>query len=241
MNTSVNTIKKLLWVLAGILVLTYLISLNMENHFITLNTKWISNKFLFAIASGAFASLIVVIVCEVIKYRQLKFATEGLLFSYLGNLYGQILIIRGNCKRTLNSHDLVPDNLIQSSCDNAMMLVDYISRIDYTLFCGNNNVYGILSKFKIEKSLHLKNVLISFTYLRIAINEDSKIFLQQGKRDIITSNCTNVKDALNKIIGHTSTILTYLNQVITLMDDEFDNRYNWHNLRKTLNIYQNKG
>ena len=34
MNTSVNTIKKLLWVMVGILILTHLISLNMENHFI---------------------------------------------------------------------------------------------------------------------------------------------------------------------------------------------------------------
>ena len=149
MNTSVNTIKKILWVMVGILILTYFISQNMENHFIVLNAKWISNDCFFAIVGGAFASLLVVLICEIIKYRQLKFATEGALFSYVGNLYGQFLIIRGNCKRTLNGHDLVPDNLIQSLCDNAMLLVDYI----YTTFCGKNNVSGILSKFKTEKYL----------------------------------------------------------------------------------------
>lgn len=238
MSVSVNTIKRLIAILIGVLIITYLVSLNKENHYIVLNTRWLSNDFLFAIAGGAFASLVVVLICEVIKYRQLKIATEGALFSYMGNLYGQILIIRGNCKRTLNSYDLVPDNLIQPHCDNAMILADYISRIDYMVFCGNNNVYGVLSKFKTDKYLLLKNVLISFSYLRIAIREDSMMLIQQGKRDIVTSDCPHVKDALNKVIGQTSTILTYLDQIISQMDDGLDNRYNWHNLRKTLNTYQ---
>lgn len=238
MTTSLKTIKQLIWVLLGVFILTYLISLNMENHYVVANVKWLSNNFLFAIAGGAFASLVVVLVCEIIKYRQLKFATEGALFSYMGNLYGQFLIISGNCKRTLNGHDLVPDNLIQSPCDNAMMLADYINGIDYITFCGKNNVSDVLSKFKTEKYLLLKNVVISFTYLRIAIREDSKMLLQQGKRDFVTSDCPNVKDALNKVIGQTSTILTYLDQIISQIDDGLDNRYNWYNLRKTLNTYQ---
>ncbi|MBR4643698.1 MAG: hypothetical protein IKO73_00860 [Bacteroidaceae bacterium] len=238
MTTSLKTIKQLIWVLLGVFILTYLISLNMENHYVVANVKWLSNNFLFAIAGGAFASLVVVLVCEIIKYRQLKFATEGALFSYMGNLYGQFLIISGNCKRTLNGHDLVPDNLIQSPCDNAMMLADYINGIDYITFCGKNNVSDVLSKFKTEKFLLLKNVISSFIYLRIAIREDSMMLLQQGKRDIVTSDCPHVKDALNKVIGQTSTILTYLDQIISQMDDGLDNRYNWHNLRKTLNTYQ---
>lgn len=238
MSVSVNTIKRLLALLLLVLIITYIISVNKENLFLVFNTRWLSNDFLFAIASGAFASLVIVLVCEIIRYRQFKFATERALFSYLGSLYGQILIIRGNCKRTLNGHDLVPDNLIQSPCDNAMMLADHINGIDYTTFCKKNKVSCILSKFKTDKYLLLKHVLISFTYLRIAIREDSKILLQQGKRDIVTSDCPNVKDALNKVIGQTSTILTYLDQIISQMDDGLDNRYNWHILRKTLNTYQ---
>ena len=238
MSISVKTIKLLLWILLGVFVLTYLISLNIENHFVVVNLKWLSNDFLFAIAGGAFASLAIVLVCEVIKYRQLKFATEGTLFSYLGNLYGQFLIIRGNCKRTLNGRDLVPDNLIQPSCDNATMLADHIYGIDYTTFCEKNNVSSVLLKFKTEKYLLLKNVISSFIYLRIAIREDSMMLLQQGKRDIVTSDCPHVKDALNKVIGQTSIILTYLDQIIAQMDDGLDNRYKWHNLKKTLNTYQ---
>lgn len=66
MSASVNTIKRLLWVLLGVFALTYIISLNIENHFVAVNTKWLSNVFLFAIVGGAFASLVIVLVCEYI-------------------------------------------------------------------------------------------------------------------------------------------------------------------------------
>ncbi|MBQ9439344.1 MAG: hypothetical protein IJU35_01920 [Paludibacteraceae bacterium] len=225
-------------VLIGVFAITYFISLNMENHYIILNTKWLSNDFLFAISGGTFASLVVVLVCEIIKYRQIKIATEGALFSYLANLYGQFLIIKGNCTRTLKSHNIVSDNLIQSTCDNSMMLVDYINGIDYSPYCKNNIIKDILDQFKKEKYSTLKNVLISFANLRIAIREDSIILLQQGKRDIVTSDCRNTQGTLNKIKSQTSTILIYLDQIISQIDNGLQNKYNWQSLKKTMDTYQ---
>ena len=238
MSVSVNTIKRLLAILIGVLVITYLISLNMENHYVVLNTKWFSNDFLFAIAGGTFASLVVVLVCEIIKYRQIKIATEGALFSNLANLYGQFLIIKGNCTRALKSHNIVPDNLIQATCDNSMMLADHINGLDYTTYRNNNKIREILDKFKIEKYSALKNVLISFANLRVAIREDSIILLQQKNRDIVTSDCPNTQGTLNKIKSQTATILTYLDQIISQIDNELQNKYNWQSLKKTMNIYQ---
>ena len=238
MSVSVNTIKRLMGILIGVLVINYLISLNMENHYIVSNTKWLSNDFLFAIAGGIFASLVVVLVCEIIKYRQIKRATEGAMFSYLANLYGQFLIIKGNCTRTLKSHNIVPDNLIQSTCDKSMMLADYINGIDYTPYRKNNKIREILDQFKKEKFFALKNVLISFANLRVAIREDSIILLQQKNRDIVTSDCPNTQGTLNKIKSQTATILTYLDQIISQLDKELQNKYNWQSLKQTLNTYQ---
>ena len=239
MSVSVNTIKWLLKILLGVLVITYLISLNMVSGYIILNTKWLSNEFFFVIAGGIFASLVVVLVCEIIKYRQIKIATEWTLFSCLVNLYGQFLIIKGNCKMTLKSYSIVPDNLIQSLCDNSMMIVDNINGIDYTPYRKNNKVRDILAQFKTEKYLILKNVLISFTNLRIAIRDDSIILLQKKECGNVTSDCSNTKDALSKIVNQTSTILTYLDQIISQLDNELQNKYNWQNLKETMNIYQN--
>lgn len=238
MSTCVNTIKKLLWVLAVVLALTYLISLNMENHFISLNAKWISNDFLFAIAGGAFASLVIVLVCELIRYRQIKLATENALLIYLASLYGQFLIIRSNCKRVLNNANIVSDNLIQSTCDNATINADSINGIDYYLIHKTNKVRELLNEFKTNKYLAIKNVLINFAYLKMAIWEDGKVLIPQGKQNLVTSDCPNTNKVLNKVISQSTTILTYLDQIITQIDSELGNKYQWQNKKQTLNTYQ---
>lgn len=238
MSVNVNTIKRLLSILIGVLILSYLVSLNRENSFFVLNTKWLSNEFLFAIAGGAFASLIVVLVCEVIKYRQLKFATEAALFSNLANLYGQFLIIRSNCKRIMNNHAFVADNLIQSTCNNAMMFADYINGTDYTLFYQKNKIKDILLQYKANKYQTMKSVLFGFINLQIAIQTDKIELIKQGVCNNVTSDCYYVNKTLNKVINQTTTILTYLDQVISQIDNELGNRYHWQNIKQSLNTYQ---
>ena len=238
MSTSVNTIKWLLGVLLSVIILTYLISLNMENHFVIVNTRWLSNNFLFAIAGGALASLLIVLVCEVIRYRQLKLATEAVLFSNMGNLYGQFLIIRSSCKRVLNNHALVADNLIQPISNSAAMFADSINSIDYTPLCNKNKINEIIAQFKSEKYQVLKSVLTSFIYYQIAIHEDEIILKKQGIHGGVTSDGPNVNQALNKVINQSTTILTYLDQIISQFDNELGNRYNWLNVKQSLNTYQ---
>ncbi len=239
MSTSINTIKWLIGVLLGVFILTYIITLNIENHFVVVNTKWLSNEFLFAIAGGAFASLVIVIVCEVIKYRQLKFTTETALFSNLANLYGQFLIIRSNCKRALNNHALVADNLIQPTCNNAMVFADYINGIDYTPFCQKNKIKDTLLQYKTEKYQIMKSVLFGFINFQIAIHTDQiDLIKQQGVSNNVTSDCPYVNKALNRVISQTTTILTYLDQIISQIDNELGNRYHWQNVKQAMNTYQ---
>lgn len=239
MSTSVSTIKHLLLVLLVIFILTYFISLNLENHFIVANTKWLSNEFMFAIACGAFASLVIVLVCEFIRYLQLKLATEAALFSNLGNLYGQFLIIRSNCKRALNNHALVADNLIQPTSNNAAMFADAINNMDYTPFRNKNKIKDILLKFKTDKYQTMKSVLFGFINLQIAIHTDKiELIKQQGVSNNVTSDSPYVNKTLNKVISQTTTILTYLDQIISQIDNELGKKYHWQNVKQTLNTYQ---
>lgn len=238
MSASVNTIKRLILILFIVALATYAVSLNMENHFIVCHAKWISNEFLFAIVCGIFASLFVVIVCEYIKYRQIKTSVENAIFMYYGNLYGQFLIIRGNCQRAINGNEVVADNLIQSTCDNAIALTNSIWGLDYCVFRKNNKIENILAHFRLEKHLFIKNVLTEYMFLRIAINEDSMQLLLAGKRNAVTANCPKTNETLHKIISQSETVIAYLGQQLSQIDDEFGNRYNWNRIKKTLNDYQ---
>ena len=238
MSASVNTLKRLLLILVIVAFATYVVSLNMENNFVICHSKWISNDFVFAIVCGIFASLFVVIVCECIKYRQMKKSVENAIFMYYGNLYGQFLIIRGNCQRAINGNEVVADNLIQSTSDNAMALTDSIRGLDYKVFHKNSKIENLLNHFRLEKHLSIKNVLVEFTFLRVAIREDSKQLMLAGKRDIVTANCPKVNETLHRIADQSEIIIAYLDQQLSQIDDEFKNRYNWDSIKKTLNDYQ---
>lgn len=179
-----------------------------------------------------------VLVCEVIRYLQFKQATEALLFSNLGNLYGQFLIIRSSCKRVLNNHALVADNLIQPISNSAAMFADSINSIDYTPLCNKNKINAIIAQFKSEKYQVLKSVLTSFIYYQIAIHEDEIILKKQGIHGGVTSDGPNVNQALNKVINQSTTILTYLDQIISQFDNELGNRYNWLHVKQSMKTYQ---
>ena len=119
-----------------------------------------------------------------------------------------------------------------------MMLTDTIASLDYCVLRKKNKLKIILLHFRIDKQLLIKNILTEFTFLRIAIREDSKQLLLQGKREIVTSDCPKVNETLNRIVDCSTAVLTYLDQQITHLNDEFENRYNWDNVKKTLNDYQ---
>lgn len=72
MRSSINSIKFLAILSVALLIITYSISLNNDNSWIVLDTPWISNSFAFAIAGGSFASMLVVLACELQKYQSIK-------------------------------------------------------------------------------------------------------------------------------------------------------------------------
>ena len=111
--------------------------------------------------------------------------------------------------------------------------------IDYNLISKTNKARQLLNEFKANKYLAIKNVLINFAYLKMAIWEDGKVLIAQGKQNLVTSDCPNTNKVLNKIISQSTTILTYLDQIITQIDNELGNKYLWQNKKQALNSYQN--
>ena len=68
MSTSIKVIKFTSILSTIFLIITYLITVNIESNFISLNTIWISNNFLLTVFCGVFASTLVVMFCEINKY-----------------------------------------------------------------------------------------------------------------------------------------------------------------------------
>ena len=135
MGTIVRSLKVLGEVALVFLLLTYVISLNMEIGFINIGSNLISNSFLFAVFSGIFASILVVLICDLHKYFDTKKRVENLLFVQLAYLYGQLLLIRNNIGRSLhNPTESLDHKLLQFSTSNASAFLNNIKGIEYCTY-----------------------------------------------------------------------------------------------------------
>lgn len=116
------------------LVISYAISVNMEIGFCVINSRFISNNFLFTCFSGAFASILVLIATEVYRFIQTKKSIEQFLFSQLAFIYGQLQAVNTNTKNLLNNKGLVADSLLSSLSNTIKQITPSLRSLDYNPF-----------------------------------------------------------------------------------------------------------
>ena len=104
MNTSIKVIKFTTKVAIVLAIITYLISLNIA--FGWFDIKWCSNNFLLSVFGGAFASTLVVLICEVQKYQQIKKDTADLVFKQIGSIYAWLKVMAHNLKKYQDDKNL---------------------------------------------------------------------------------------------------------------------------------------
>lgn len=239
MKTSLNTIKYVL-ILAGVfLLLAYSISLNIENKFFILDTFWLSNDFFFAIAGGSFASLLVILVCELQKYFLLKRQTEDCIYNQLFALYSQITIIHYNTERQLNDTNIsVPYNLIEEVANRGQLCLNNLVSIDYTIFDKYNTIKGILNLYSGNNGMCIRSFLQDSVFLKIAINEDKMEMLRRGRDEIVTSSSPKTNLTLKKIFDDSSAVLTLIENSLDTIDKECKKRYHWNDVKRNMISYE---
>lgn len=234
MSTSVKTIRFILILCIVTLLLTYLISLNIEIRFFNLNTTWLSNGFLFALFSGAFASLIVILVCEIQKYYLLKTEIERMIFNQLLALYMQVTIIHYNAKRAFDdAENPVAINLFESPSNMGKSILNIICSIDYSpLF--NNKVTRYFSSFKRNGVPKIGEFLNNTTFFKIASSCDKIDQIKKNLNELVTPNSPTTHTVLKKIKQDSNSILTYLEVALGTIDKECNNRFNWEENKKKI-------
>ena len=214
---------------------TYCISLNDENRWIVLNTPWLSNSFVFAILGGSFASLLVVLACEIQKYQSIKHQTEDYIFGQLFSLYVQVSIIHYNTKRQLNDMvSPVPCNLIDEIANRGKMCLTNLTSIDYFTFCKHSKIKKQLIQYRGTSGTSIQFVLQDSMYLKMAVNEDKIVLLKQGRDELITSNNPKTHQSLKKIFDDSSPVLFFIENSLGVIDKECKHRYHWSELKRNV-------
>ncbi len=97
MRESIKVIKWCSAISLIFLILTYIVSVNIDSSFIAVNTVWLSNNFLITLFGGVFASMLVVGLCEVQNYLSAKSNAEQYIFFQGMYLYQALEQMRSHC------------------------------------------------------------------------------------------------------------------------------------------------
>ena len=117
------------------LIITYAVTVNAEAHFVVLDSVWISNSFLITLFGGVFASMLVVLLCEIQKYLSLKSRTEQYLFYQSLYLYQALVQTRVFIEDYLSHEEwILTDNLFDESVRKFQCQLNAIQTTDYATF-----------------------------------------------------------------------------------------------------------
>ncbi len=226
-------IKKSILILSVIclvsFILSYAFSINMENHYLRINSPWISNEFAFACICGIFASTIILLATEIIKYVQEKKTVEHFTFNQMVIIYGELQNIKRTISEYLQSNDKVPANLmfhtsaILGNCVNMLRLTDYNPINNY-----RNKKKAIITVVSTDLVFKLQKLIFDFAFVHTAVLTDQiKLREKRIKDSSIEPTYGNTKRTLNILVKEINNMNKEVLVSITNLDEACNNRFKW--------------
>lgn len=229
MRSNIETIKFTGTFCLVLAVLTYIVTLNIEMGFFQPNWSWMSNNFALTVCGGAFASFLVVMLCEVQKYRSNKLTCENFLYIQAMYLYIALYILERNIDEYIaDQNQPVPDNLV----DERMMVIRSqsmaIQSVDYTTFCKNNALVTAHQVFCANGLVKVDSISGSGNYLKMAIIQiQIKNLEETCSKGTVTSADKLVGQTLVALKSRISPVLSDVSTYLGIINQNCNGRYNW--------------
>ena len=226
------------------LVLTYAVTVNYEGHFISFDSVWISNSFLITLFGGVFASMLVVVLCEIQKYLSLKTNTEQYLFYQSLYLYQALMQMRIYIEDYLSHCEWqLPENLFDESLKMVQSEMIALQGTDYATFVHKEDSLMVEhGRFRIESLPKIQPLLQSGIRLKIVINETRIEYLQKqlktniytGPNILITSECPRVAQVIKNELETVSSSIELVDSYINALDNYCNKEFNWNEVKGKL-------
>ena len=242
-----ESIKVIIWcsiVSIVFLILTYAVTVNTEAHFVVLDSVWISNDFLITLFGGVFASMLVVLLCEIQKYLSAKRRTEQYLFYQSLYLYQALVQTRIFIEDYLSHEEwILPDNLFDESVRKIQCQLNAIQTTDYATFKHDEDSLMVEhGRFCADVLPKIQPILQSGNRLRISINKAKIKYLQKQidtlnysfRYLLITSKTPLVTRVLQEEKENISSYEVLVDSYITNVDKYCNKRFKWESLKGKL-------
>ena len=244
MRESISVIKWCGLICIVFLVLTYAVTVNSEGNFITVDSVWISNSFLITLFGGVFASMLVVVLCEMQKYWNSKTNTEQFLFYQSFYLYQALMQMKTIIEDYLNHNEWrISENLLDESVRMIQSEMNALQVTDYATFKHDENTLMVEhGKFRIETLPRIQPLMQSGVRLKLAINETDMEYLQNqltthtysGASRKITAKSPKVAQMLNNELDTISSAIALVDNYISILNNHCNNRYKWNDVKSKL-------
>lgn len=235
MNSSKKTIIFTGIASAILVVITYLETVNIENHFLSINSPWISNNFLLTIIGGAFASMLVVLACEIQKFYATKASTKAFLFYHGTQLYIHLFRMLRNAQdyRHHPEQEIVK-TLFDDPIDQAEKEKNALLSADYASFSSNNSLLAGYQTICSELWKTWSTVTAGKRALEVAILEVKIALLEQNQKRPITSGDGKVGAVLTTHEKHVADAMEAVNMFLELFEEENMKKYPWSEMKASM-------
>lgn len=220
MNINVKVIRFTSFCSVVFALLTYLVSINISHEWI--ECLWLPSNFILTVIGGAFASMLVVLVCEIQKYFQNRKSAEITVFNYMGLIYKELVSAKSNLYKLRQSKDqIVSKDVLSQNAFSIQNAINVLCNLDYSTFCKSNTKYGKYIELRAWLLGVLTIFINSFIYLQLAINYDQMNGLKcNGFEGNITYNGSfytrlTIDKYLDQIDAYIDNIETYISSVYT--------------------------
>lgn len=232
MAANVKTIKFTAWASGLLALITYFIAIKGTLGLTELS--FLPDAFLLALFGGAFASMLVVLACEISKYLQNKQAQETYIFCHLYYLFGQLQIISNNirfCNAGENSP--VPENVLVQPISNAEAEMNALYFAEYTSFSKNNTFLMIKQDYNQKTFPAVQRALQECRYLQMAVLKDKIEQLEREMNSSVTDvSQQNTNLALRKLAPRIDDVIKLIDDIQARIDDLHGGKFNWQGMKK---------
>ena len=224
MRSNIKTIKVTAWVSLLLIVITYLITI--KGSLGVKKCEFLPDDFLLAVFGGTFASMLVVLICEIAKYTQNRESTETFLFSHLYYLYGHLYVIKKNIEFMRVKEDRVHKEALTQLIANSEAEMNAILFTDYFPYRKKNAILSEKINYNSKVYPIIQQFLQNCRLLQIAVLTD-KIAITQHEMGNNVGTDDNASNVLAKLLDQIQEPLSLLDDLLTKIDQLCHERYNW--------------
>ena len=205
-------------------LLTYLITLSTAYKW--LQIKWLNNDFLLTVFGGTFASMLVVLICELQKYFINKKDAENKMYFFVIEMLARCIANKNTLLKIRdNAESIIPKNLLTAFQNRMSNLISLYCSIDYSTFLRKNPIARerpVFNKFVLQD---MQTLSFECAYLDIAVNTESI----KTNGSVVTNKNMVIQQLLNIFINKLDNCIDKISSFLRAIDYKgtylFDNAY----------------